>query len=142
MQRAFTYYGTVRGQGRPRTRLMGKTAIIYKADVDREYERMIQWAYEMVHGAEEPIQGPFVLNVKAVIEPPKSAPEKKKAKMLAGYIRPTVKPDIDNITKAVLDALNGVAFADDKNCVAISAAKFYGAEESIEVIITEVEDGR
>lgn len=37
----------------------------------------------------------------------------------------TTKPDIDNIIKAVLDGLNGVAFKDDKQVTSIKATKFY-----------------
>lgn len=140
MNRAFTYYGSVRGQGRPRTRLMGRTAVIYKADVDREYEWMIQWAYQAKYGNEEPIQGAFGIQIKAVLEPPKSASKKRQAQMLQGYINPTTKPDTDNVVKAVLDALNGIAFEDDKNCISINAMKVYGTDERIEVILTYGED--
>lgn len=35
-----------------------------------------------------------------------------------------MKPDADNIAKAVLDALNGVAYADDKQVVILESRKF------------------
>lgn len=35
----------------------------------------------------------------------------------------TLKPDIDNIIKAVMDGLNGVAFLDDKQVVFVSCKK-------------------
>lgn len=34
------------------------------------------------------------------------------------------KPDIDNILKALLDGLNGVAYLDDKQVIAINISKF------------------
>lgn len=41
----------------------------------------------------------------------------KKTAMLSGELLPTKKPDIDNIVKAVLDALNEVAYRDDTQVV-------------------------
>ena len=37
--------------------------------------------------------------------------------MLEWEIRPTKRPDLDNIAKAVLDALNGLAYQDDSQIV-------------------------
>ena len=45
--------------------------------------------------------------------------------MQAGKIFPSRKPDIDNVLKVVLDALNGVAYKDDSRVVAVSARKVY-----------------
>lgn len=59
--------------------------------------------------------------------------------MLLGLIRPTKKPDIDNITKAVLDALNKVAYKDDAAIVQFSVEKFYSDNPRVEVTIGEWE---
>ena len=59
--------------------------------------------------------------------------------MRDGLLRPTTKPDIDNVIKAVLDGLNGVAYADDSQVVALSASKCYSDDPRVVVI---VEDGR
>ena len=45
--------------------------------------------------------------------------------MQAGTILPSRKPDIDNVLKVVLDALNGVAYKDDSRVVAVTARKIY-----------------
>ena len=65
-------------------------------------------------------------------------PKKKKAEMRIGGIRPTKKPDGDNILKAVADALNGVCYKDDKNIVKMSIEKFYSDVPRIEVVVQEV----
>lgn len=149
MQRRFTYHGVVRGQGRPRANTIyvhnkkGERVPrtnVYKDDTDRDYEHMIAWAYQFANPGAVPFDGAFVVNIKAVVEPPQSAPMKRKTLMLNGTILPTVKPDIDNICKSVLDALNGLAYVDDKNCIGINACKVYGDEERIEVILTEAEE--
>lgn len=38
---------------------------------------------------------------------------------------PQTKPDIDNIAKSVLDALNGVAYIDDKQVYSLTCNKYF-----------------
>jgi Holliday junction resolvase RusA-like endonuclease len=46
-----------------------------------------------------------------------------------------VKPDLDNIVKAIMDALNGYAFEDDKQVVSITARKFKdGSKDGFECV--------
>ena len=48
---------------------------------------------------------------------------------------------MDNIEKAVLDALNGIAYKDDSRVYRTSCAKYYDAVPRVEVTITEFEGG-
>lgn len=59
---------------------------------------------------------------------------------LSGKMRPTMKPDNDNIAKSVLDALNGLAYVDDKQIVELKVNKYYGAEAYVYVKLTESEE--
>ena len=43
---------------------------------------------------------------------PKSTSKRKKALMLEGVIRPSKKPDIDNVVKVIADSLNKIAYKD------------------------------
>ena len=52
---------------------------------------------------------------------------------------PVVKPDIDKLTRAVLDALTGVAFLDDAQVVESSQSKFYSNKESVDITVEEIE---
>ena len=45
--------------------------------------------------------------------------------MQDGTIKPTKKVDVDNLAKAVMDALNGVAWGDDSQVVKITIFKEY-----------------
>lgn len=68
---------------------------------------------------------PLKVYIQAFFEIPKSYSKKKREKCLAGLIRPTVKPDTDNISKNIKDALNGIAYPDDKQVVTETIEKFY-----------------
>lgn len=67
----------------------------------------------------------------AFYEVPKSASKKKKAAMLAQDIRPTKKPDFDNIGKIICDSLNLVAYHDDSAVVDAQVRKFYSERREL-----------
>lgn len=67
---------------------------------------------------------------------PASFSKKKQEKALKGDIRPTVKPDWDNISKNICDALNGLAYTDDKAIVDGSVHKYYSEYDYVNVTIT------
>lgn len=47
---------------------------------------------------------------------------------------PTVKPDVDKLVRATLDALTGVLFVDDAQVVELNASKNYGTPERVEIV--------
>lgn len=62
----------------------------------------------------------------------------KKSKCYKIGISPTKKPDIDNIVKVVLDAMNKFAFKDDTQIVKLEVEKLYTQEEEkIQIQIEE-----
>ena len=72
---------------------------------------------------------------------PKATSNKARERMAAGLEVPAKKPDIDNLLKAVLDALNGKAYHDDNQIVEISAKKLYSNEPRTVVFISELVKG-
>lgn len=52
---------------------------------------------------------------------------------------PTVRPDLDKVTRALLDALTGVAFVDDAQVVAIHVAKRYSDAARTDVTVEPIE---
>ena len=60
--------------------------------------------------------------------------------MLARIVQslPAIKPDIDNYVKAILDALNGVAFRGDKQIISLNAKKLYSDKPRTEIEIKEI----
>nr|DAG40359.1 MAG TPA: Endodeoxyribonuclease RusA [Caudoviricetes sp.] len=70
---------------------------------------------------------------------PKSATKAKRELMLTGKIRPTVKPDWDNLGKLVSDALNGIAYDDDKSVVDASVRKYYSDRPRTQITVCDAD---
>ena len=82
---------------------------------------------------------PIKLGITAFFAIPKSFSKKKKQLALDNEIRPTKYPDWDNIGKTVADALNGIAYHDDKQVVDGFVRKVYtGREEHLMITIYEL----
>ena len=134
---AFTVAGEPKGKERPRFCHNGQ---IYTPKQTTTYEQQIIFDYYKQCGnVKFDENSQLELFVKAYYKIPKSASKKKRMAMLSEEIRPTKKPDGDNILKAVADALNGVCYKDDKSIVKMSIEKFYSDVPRIEVIVQEVQ---
>lgn len=129
--RTFFWPGQPRGQGRPR--FNGRTA--YKTSEDKAHEQSIRMAYWAKYTGEKPMGGALGVKLVAVYPIPQSRSKKDRQLMAERKIPPTCKPDLDNIFKAVLDALNGVAFEDDKQVVELSGEKVYGEVPGLMITI-------
>ncbi len=46
---------------------------------------------------------------------------------------PITRPDLDNLVKAVKDALNGVLWRDDSQVIELEAKKIYGNPPGVEI---------
>ena len=128
----FTVPGEPKGKGRPRFTMRGGFPKTYTPKDTREYEDMIRECYFLQCGQKQ-FPGAVSVEIVARFGVPKSTSRRDKAEMLAGIIPHTKKPDVDNISKVVLDALNGVAFPDDKAVVSLSIRKEYA--ESPEILV-------
>ena len=141
----FTVPGAVRGQGRPRAAIRGKHATVYETADDRSYKGLIQFhalkrAEEL--GVELPLEPGtlgFCVSIIVVKAIPKSYPAKRREKALAGYIAPQTKPDLDNVAKIYLDALNGVAWKDDSSVTKLYVTKVFGSSDKVRVLIAPEE---
>ena len=69
---------------------------------------------------------------------PKSFSKKKTEMAKGGFIRPATKPDCDNISKNICDAMNGFVFPDDKQIVTLVVRKWYNDREKVTVRISEI----
>ena len=104
----------------------------------KSYEDLIRWSYVSAGGkylGEEVLQ----VSIEAFFPIPQSFSKAKKEMAIKGKLRPTTKPDCDNIIKVVLDALNGVAYYDDKQVVTVSCNKYYADRGCLLIQINAVE---
>lgn len=109
----------------------------YTPEKTVNYETLVKQLYIMEHRGKR-LEGALKLNVDAFFSIPKSTSKAKREKMLQGVIRPTKRPDWDNIGKIISDALNGLAYHDDSQIVAATVGKWYSTEPRVEVEITEL----
>ena len=117
-------------KGRPRfNRESGRA---YTPEKTVKYETMLRYAAEQVMGARPPLEGPLRLEMSVVAPIPASWPKKKQAAALAGELRPTGKPDVDNFMK-VIDSCNLVVWIDDSQIVDAHLKKTYGDKPRMEI---------
>lgn len=102
----------------------------------KNYEAMIAkvWATNYPEQA----KGDLIVKTAFYMPTPVSWSRTNKEKAERGLIRPSVRPDIDNLVKIVLDGLNGVAFVDDKQVVELTAVKYYSATPRTDIAIDEI----
>lgn len=75
--------------------------------------------------------GRVIAAVEAVMPIPASWSKAKRMDAISSVIRPIGRPDADNISKLVLDACNGIVYADDSQIVDLTVTKFYGTTPGI-----------
>jgi Holliday junction resolvase RusA-like endonuclease len=132
---------TIPGQpvpkGRPRMTRAGHTYTPLKT---RSWESVIQSAVVEARFQGDyflPFAGPVSVRVTAYFEIPVSWPAWKRKAALGGSLRHTGTPDLDNILKLVMDAVNGSGtWADDSYVVGLSATKDYSATPRTVITIT------
>lgn len=136
----FTVPGQPKGKARARTvRRGGGKSFSYTPEGTVLYENLIKTCYLQDAGHVLFNDGqPLAVDIIAFYEVPKSYSKKKKQEMLDGQLYPTKKPDIDNIAKCVLDALNKLAYRDDTQVVRLHMEKHYAEIPRVEVEIREV----
>ena len=100
------------------------------------YETLVRELY-ILQNFRQKLDGELVMTVRAYFTIPKSASKKKAADMVAGRIRPTKRPDWDNVGKIISDALNGLAYHDDSQIVSATVEKWYSTEPRVEVELRE-----
>lgn len=135
----FKYHGEAVGKGRPRvTARGGKFAHAYTPKKTKDFEDAIRFEFMAGNCEQMPVYErdvPLKATINIGVSVPQSYSKKKQALCKARFIAPNKKPDIDNILKAVFDALNGYAFADDVQIVKVVAEKYYADEPFVEVWI-------
>lgn len=119
----FTIPGKPVGKGRPKFARRGNYVQTYTPEATAVYENWVRDCWS--RGNFPKLTGEIHATIAAVFPIPKSASKKRREAMAAGEINPQTKPDLDNIAKAVLDSLNGLAYDDDSQVTRLSIQKCY-----------------
>jgi Holliday junction resolvase RusA-like endonuclease len=116
-------------KGRPRFNFFQKRA--YTPGKTAKYEgRLIERIQGeiFVAGQRDPYIGPVGVEFTFYMRRPKSH---TKAQRMIDYH--TTKPDLDNLEKAIMDAMNGLVYKDDSQVCKKTSEKKYGSEVEIGV---------
>ncbi len=118
----FYVSGKPRGKGRPRFTRYGKP---YTPKETVDYEKAVQAAWWKASDGYSFGDRPVEVQISAHYPMPKAFTKAQREQAEKGEIRPKTKPDVDNIAKIILDALNGKAFDDDNKVVSLMVDKRY-----------------
>lgn len=148
----FSIPGTPIGKARPRVITSDTGSRAFTPQKTKDYEEFVRWCFlsqckgtffgtsRSIHAGGEFHDGvaklPLSMEIQAFFPIPKNTSKKNKELMLTGQIFPTKKPDLDNIAKAIADALNGVAYPDDSQIISLSISKFYSDNPRVDVLIS------
>ena len=130
----FEIVGEPQGKGRPRFSTRGGFVKTYTPEKTASYENFVKVCYLNKYKGQK-LDGEIIAEITAYFSIPKSFSKKKRSEAIEGKIMPTKKPDTDNIAKTILDSLNGIAFEDDKQVVALLVKKLYGEEAKVVVTL-------
>lgn len=73
----------------------------------------------------KPVECPVTVEIAIGIHPPRKFSKKQHVRALTGEISPTGRPDLDNMAKSILDAMNETVYVDDKQVIGLMVRKYY-----------------
>jgi Holliday junction resolvase RusA-like endonuclease len=114
-----TVPGIPKAQARARAYRVGNGIRMYDPDTSRDWKRTVldRVATEAKARGLVPYQGPLFLDLCFQLPRPKSLPKK--------VLHHVKKPDLDNLAKAVKDAIKGIVYMDDAQVIQLTATKSY-----------------
>ena len=117
-------------QGRPRFFRRGKMVGCYDPARSKSWKETVKW--QAIEQKAEILPNALSMRLSFRLPRPKSLPKKVKEH--------TRKPDLDNLVKAVKDALKGVCYKDDAQIVELVATKQYNENTGVMINIATIKD--
>ena len=133
----YIVYGEPVGKGRPRFARRGTFVSTYTPQKTKTYEDEIRMMAKAAMGASEPLDTPVTVAIYIRVGIPASYSKQKRKDALSGVLKPTKKPDLDNVAKCHLDAIQGIIIFDDKLVVNLHVTKVYAETPAVEVMVKE-----
>lgn len=121
----FKIPGDPMGKQRPKFTHAGKYTRTYTPQKTVNYENWVKLCFAQEYPFRTFESQRLKVTIDAYFAIPKSFSKSKKQQAEDSTISPTKKPDCDNIAKVILDALNGIAYEDDKQVVQLQVNKHY-----------------
>ena len=128
----FSVEGDPVGKQRPRFS-RGRT---YTPKKTVDYEELIADKARSAMGSSDPLETPIAVYIYINHAVPASYSKKRKEGCLSRLERPK-KPDLDNVAKGYLDAMNGIVYKDDVQVVSLHVTKRYDTIASVHVCVRE-----
>lgn len=135
----FIVPGKPQGKGRPRAARRGSFVTMYTDKKTVSYESTVALFAGQAMAGRPLVDGPVAVDMYIVLPIPPSWSKKKQALAVSGRLLPTVKPDADNVVKAVFDAINTVVWRDDTQVVDLNVRRRYGATPGVHVAVRVME---
>jgi Holliday junction resolvase RusA-like endonuclease len=132
----FTIPGEPVGKGRPRATTINGMARMYTPKKTASYEARVIDAFVRAGGVM--LGGNIAMSIHATFSMPMSWSMKKRQAMDGAYCAKNI--DADNVAKIVCDALNSIAYADDRQVVNLKVEKRWGKSGFVKVLVLQVPD--
>ena len=129
----FNVYGEPVPKKRPRFTRTGRT---YTPKETMAYEAEVARMAKSAMGSSEPLETPVAVYIYVNYAVPASYTKKRTEACLKRLERPK-RHDLDNVAKAVLDAMNGIVYVDDVQVVSLHVTKRYDTISSVHVCVKE-----
>lgn len=133
---SFTIHGEPMGKARPKFSTQGGFVRAVTPQKTVNYETLVKMEYQTQCGGfmfEK--NAALAIKIVAYKPVPKNTSKRKLNQIADGVIRPTKKPDWDNVGKLICDALNKIAFYDDAQIIDGRVIKLYSDYPHVEVEI-------
>lgn len=121
--------------GKARPRFSRRSGTVYTPSATKKKEAEIEKAWK---SGLFPKDVYLRVKIEAFFSIPKAFSKAKYAMAIDGILKPAKKPDADNILKLGLDALNGVAYADDKQVISCECIKAYAKTPQMVITVSEM----
>lgn len=130
---AFSLAGEPRGKARPRATVRGGYAHVYSDPITKKYEQSIRDVAERMMCGKEPLAGALSVSLRFRLSVPVSYSKRLRAAILAGEEPYFGAYDADNLAKAILDALDGIMFLNDKQVVRLFVEKLGTEQPGVDI---------
>ncbi|AVK98860.1 RusA family crossover junction endodeoxyribonuclease [Lysinibacillus sphaericus] len=126
--------GDVQAQQRPKFSRYGNNVSVRDPKESKDYKSFVRLVASQV-APDTLITEEIRLRIDVYRKIPKSFSKKKHQQAVDGELRPTTKPDVDNLAKGIKDGLSKVIWHDDSQVTELFVCKWYSDNPRAEVTI-------